>query len=118
MRVLICGSRNWDDPKPIRLVISSLPKDTIVIEGGARGADTIAANLAREYGLVVEEYRAEWSKHPRAAGPIRNRRMLTEGKPEVVYAFYVNKASSRGTANMVMQAKNAGLIVYETEKKL
>lgn len=113
MKVLICGSRDWDNPTPIRELIDDLPRDTIVIEGEARGADKMAAHLAKEAGLQVEPYPADWARYHRAAGPIRNKQMLVEGKPTIVYAFFKDKAKSTGTANMVAQAKKAGIPVVE-----
>lgn len=45
----------------------------------------------------------------KAAGPIRNQRMLDDGKPDRVLAF----PGGRGTANMVKLAKAAGVPVHE-----
>ena len=56
-------------------------------------------------GVVVEEFKADWDKFGRAAGPIRNAQMLREGKPDLVVAF----PGGRGTANMVAQAKARAL---------
>ena len=50
---------------------------------------------------------AEWKKHGKAAGPIRNRKMLQDGKPDLVLAF----PGGRGTANMVELATDAGIRV-------
>ena len=82
-----------------------MPPGSIVIHGGAAGADTIAGELAREYGLDVDEYQADWESFGRRAGPIRNARMLTFGKPDVVYAFHMNDSS--GTRDMVTKAHAA-----------
>jgi hypothetical protein len=117
VRILICGSRNFTNRKVIELVLSKYPKDTIVIEGGAKGADTLAKELAIEMGMKIEEYPAQWKTYHRAAGPIRNTKMLVDGTPEIVYAFYQNKAKSKGTANMVAQAREAGVKVVEYEEE-
>lgn len=109
MRVLICGSRNWTDVIVIRELIDTLAKDTIVITGGALGADTIAEHCARQAELQIEIYRADWQRYGRAAGMIRNRLMLEIGKPDCVYAFQIN--GSRGTENMVTIARKAGVPV-------
>jgi hypothetical protein len=57
--------------------------------------------------LKVERYRADWAKHGRAAGPIRNKQMLEEGKPDLVVAF----PGGQGTANMMSQVREAGVRV-------
>ena len=73
----------------------------VVIHGGARGAD----DLARQWGEIsvgIEgvEFRADWTAHGKAAGMIRNQRMLDEGRPDLVVAF----PGGRGTADMVRRA--------------
>lgn len=110
MRLLICGDRNWTDISFMRNLMKDLPKDTVIIQGCARGADSIAGLLADELDLVQEKYPANWNVHGRAAGPIRNQRMLTEGKPTHCWAFHDDIDHSRGTADMLWRAKTAGLI--------
>ena len=109
MRVLICGDRNWTDRKAIRDFVSGLPFGSVVIEGEAKGADSIARDVAGEQGFMVMPFPANWKLYGRAAGPIRNKQMLTEGKPDLVVAFHNDIDSSRGTANMVDQARKAGI---------
>ncbi len=111
MRVLICGDRKWSDKKPIRAVIDTLPLDAFVITGGARGADTIARELAQERGIRTITYEAEWSKLGLAAGPVRNKTMLYDANPDIVYAFHSDIEQSKGTKNMVKQAQKKGVKV-------
>ncbi len=111
MRILICGDRNWSDRKVIEQVIISFPPETIIIHGGCRGADLIAACWAKVYGLDVIEFPADWKKHGKAAGPIRNQQMLDEGKPEEVWAFHPDISKSKGTKDMVNRARKAGILV-------
>jgi len=115
MRVLICGSRNFIDEVAIAQVINNLDPNDIVIHGCAIGADSIAGLLAKAKGLTVLEFPAQWKRYGKSAGPIRNRQMLTEGKPDLVYAFYQDKKKSRGTKNMVTQTKKAGIKVVENQ---
>lgn len=121
-RVLVCGSRDWDDPEIVRVILdgavalhkSNSRQPMVVIEGAARGADSHAGEWARRHPWDCQllEYPADWDTHGRAAGPIRNKQMLEEGQPTVVFAFSDNLEESRGTANMVAQAKKAGVPVY------
>jgi len=113
-RVLICGSRDFNNKKAIRDVIKKLRKDCTVIEGGAPGADTLARKEAIRADLNFEEYVADWKTYGPKAGPYRNFRMIKEGKPEVVFAFFSGeRQESRGTMNMVMQAKEHGIPVID-----
>jgi hypothetical protein len=115
MRVLICGARDFDDPEAIEKLIATFSSDTVVIHGCADGADTMAGIFAKRYGLEVLEFPARWDIHGKAAGPIRNKEMLDDGKPSKIYAFYRNKFISKGTRNMVMQARKAGIPIWENK---
>lgn len=104
MRILIAGDREWTDNTLIRSVIDELVKQYgkfTLIEGGAKGVDSIATHIAKYvYQLHIEEYAAEWEKLGKKAGPIRNKRMLAEGKPDLVIVFHNDLEGSKGTRNM------------------
>lgn len=106
MRVLVCGGRDYKDRAAVDLVLT-LAKPSVVIHGGAPGADCLAGAWALKNGVAVEAFPADWKKHGRAAGPLRNQRMLDESKPDYVIAF----PGGLGTADMVRRAKAAGLKV-------
>lgn len=112
MRVLVCGSRHFNDYELMEKTLEALGITTI-IEGEARGADRLARRYAERRGLDVLPFPALWDKHGRAAGPIRNTQMLTEGRPELVVAF--RGPNSRGTQNMIDQATKAGVPVKVVE---
>ena len=109
MKILICGNRNWNNRELIRNFLLTLSKDTIIIEGEANGADKIAREEAEKLGMNVERYPAEWDKYGRAAGPIRNTEMREKGKPDKVVAFHNDISKSKGTKNMIEQAKKFGI---------
>lgn len=112
MRVLVCGGRNYDDLVGVSLVLDTMHVQrpfTALIEGGAKGADVCAATWAWHVGVPIERFPADWTTHGKAAGPIRNQRMIDEGKPDLVVAF----PGGRGTADMVRRAKAAGIKVVE-----
>ena len=110
MRVLVCGGRNFTDYKFFKLwmdVRFPIRDDLVIITGMATGADIQAFNWAFEEELEVLKYPANWTKYGRAAGLIRNKQMLDEGKPDLVIAF----PGGRGTADMVSRARKAGVNV-------
>lgn len=82
---------------------------TEILEGGAAGADACAATFGRLKDIRVTTYKADWSEHGPAAGPIRNRKMVMEGKPDLVIAF----PGGRGTADCLFHAREAGIKVIE-----
>jgi predicted Rossmann-fold nucleotide-binding protein len=112
MRVLVCGGRDYGNITRVAQELDALVRlhgPLTVIEGGAAGADQIARTWAYHVGATIHTFQAEWAKHGRAAGPIRNQEMLEKGKPELVLAF----PGGRGTADMVRRAKLAGVPVKE-----
>lgn len=122
MRVLICGSRDFTDSALMLRELSALQGVEVVIEGDSPGADSLAREAARQLGIPVLPFPADWNRHGRAAGPLRNQRMLKEGRPDQVLAFTEDLNSSRGTADMVARARRAGLpvrlISYAGERSL
>lgn len=112
MRVLVCGGRDYTDRDKVFAELDSLHNAhhfTYLIEGGARGADRLAYAWAISHGIHGMEYPAEWDEYGHAAGPIRNRRMLDHGKPDLVVAF----PGGSGTADMIGLARAAGVPVVE-----
>jgi SLOG family YspA-like protein len=118
MILIACGDRCWTDRTLIRRKLARLPRSIVVIEGEARGADTIARQEAERLGLRVIPVSAQWHQYGRAAGPIRNRAMLeklfeltTAPDQRAVWAFHNDLGASRGTADMVRIAEHAGVRV-------
>jgi len=109
IRILICGDRNWTDRRSIESYLSChAPELTTVIHGGAKGADSIAGEIAEKMGMEVEVFPADWKRYGRGAGPIRNRQML-DAHVDLVVWFHLDIESSKGTRNMVTQAMKAGI---------
>jgi len=115
VKILVCGDRNWTHREYLEQVLIALGCEYgypyTIIQGGARGADTMAFYFARDRGLLCETYRAEWTLYGRAAGAIRNAEMLKDGKPDLVVAFHNDLENSKGTKNMVSIARKAGVPV-------
>ncbi len=111
MRVLICGGRTFSDSDLMRTTLEKLIAErgpiTCLIHGAYRGADQLADYWAKKTGTPLERYPAEWHALGPAAGPIRNARMLKQGRPDLVVAF----AGDKGTADMIEKAKRAGVPV-------
>lgn len=108
--MLVCGGRHYHDEARVYATLDRLaPK--VIIEGGATGADLLAQAWAIDHEIHCETYFAEWKKFGRAAGAIRNQRMLTEGRPDMIVAF----PGGKGTADMVRRAQTAGIKVEIVE---
>lgn len=85
---------------------------TCLVHGAAPGADSLAKEWADLRGISSFGFPADWATHGKAAGPMRNQRMLDEGKPNVVIAF----PGGRGTADMTRRARAAGIPVVLISK--
>jgi Protein of unknown function (DUF2493). len=112
MIVLVCGSRDWAEPEFLWRVLDAHHRAkpiTLLIEGEAPGADTMARQWAEDRGVPFAPYPANWDKFGKAAGPIRNAEMLASGKPQLVIAFAHDLDKSRGTRDMVTKARAAGV---------
>lgn len=105
MKLLICGSRYWDNYEYIDYAIDRL-KPSCIIQGGAQGADRIAKIIAEKKNIQVIECPADWDKYGKRAGHIRNGEMLKE-KPDLVIAFIKSGLPNKGTNNMIKQAEDA-----------
>lgn len=113
MKVLVCGSRTWNDWRRLETRLSALPPYTHIIAGGAQGADMMAGQFAIGRKWPFTEIRADWKTHGKAAGPIRNRQMLDllVSPEDFVIAFHEDLEHSKGTKDTVTEATRRGIKV-------
>ena len=109
MKLLVCGSRKWSDAETIRAWLRRMPAGTIVVHGGAAGADTLAGEVARELGFEVRVYPAEGTRFGRSAGPRRNEQMLAAEQPDRALAF-TSMLLGTGTGDMVFRLVLASVV--------
>lgn len=79
----MCGGRDYGDVRrvvqTVRALQNKCARDGLpltVIAGGARGADRLAADVARDLGINVIEIHAQWDTYGRSAGFRRNAEMI------------------------------------------
>lgn len=70
------------------------------------GADYCGEQWAKKNNIPCAKYKADWFKLGKAAGPIRNQRMIDEADALVAFP------GSSGTADVIHRAKDAGLLVW------
>ena len=112
MKLIIAGDRNFTDYRLLEYKVTKIlsrtnMKDVEFISGGARGADRLGEMYARNHGKTPKIYKAEWQKYGKFAGPVRNGKMAREGTHLIAFL----RQNSRGTANMIEQARQNGLKV-------
>lgn len=105
MRIAIIGSRSFDNYK---LVVETLlpykSRITVIVSGGARGADTLGEKWAIENGIETLIFPADWQAHGRKAGYIRNETIVKNC--DGIIAFW--DGVSRGTAHSLTLANTYG----------
>jgi YspA, cpYpsA-related SLOG family len=108
VRVAIVGSREIgceiDRCEEIGDLLDTLPRDTIIVSGGARGIDRIAAQLAGNRGMGVCVHHPDWDGLGKRAGFVRNAKIVDDC--DEVHAWWDGK--SKGTAHTIELARKAG----------
>jgi hypothetical protein len=82
---------------------------TFVISGDCRGPDRQGVLWASLNKIPYDRRRPDWATYGRAAGKRRNGEMITKDGAEALIAIW--DGESRGTADMIEQARRAGLRV-------
>ena len=125
MKVIIAGSREINEYSIIVSAIQESNFDiTEVVSGGARGVDSLAERYANENKITFKKFVAYWNdldlpgvrvktnnqgkKYNVLAGIWRNREMALYG--DALIAIWDGK--SRGTKNMIDEAKKKNLKIY------
>lgn len=111
MKVIVAGGRDFTDSSRMdtelkNLVLNgTLPDDVELVCGMARGADITASHLWYfVYKNPIHNFPAEWDKHGKAAGYIRNTEMAEFA--DFLVAFW--DGTSRGTKHMIETMKAMG----------
>jgi hypothetical protein len=127
IRILVTGSRTWDQPSPVFVALTnawhelSEPQELqplTVVHGGASGVDYWAnqwAVMMQRSGLpvLIEQVDPEWPRYGKQAGPIRNGVMVKRGA-DICLAFPGPPrpdGKRSGTQDCVTQARRAGIPV-------
>jgi len=111
MKVIVCGGRHYADADQLFRILDKLDADlgiVTLIHGDAHGADRLAGSWGQARSKEVIAVPAEWNRYGKAAGHLRNQRML-DMEPDAVIAF----PGGRGTADMMRRAIWAGVPVFD-----
>lgn len=131
--VLFTGDREWLHVEPVARAMETLPSNTVVVHGWAKGLDTVADIVANAMGFRVIRCPAHWRHNEpkcvkvwghcpvdckelegRPAGAIRNHKMYDTYHPVKVIGFHENILESKGTKEMLKyaQKKNCETWLY------
>lgn len=106
MRLIIAGSRTLGLPEVEEALLAFIdkhnPSITEIVSGCAHGVDKAGELIATALlGLPVKRFPADWTRHGKSAGMIRNREMAAYGTALLL----VWDGKSRGSANMLEMAR-------------
>jgi hypothetical protein len=109
--ILVTGSRNFDNYDLIEKALCEHPVENIIlVHGGSKGADLMADFIWKKRGGETIALPAEWSKHGRAAGLIRNEQMIRDYKISNALAFRKGDVS-KGTDHMISLLRKGNIPV-------
>lgn len=120
IRIIASGGRHFADRDRVTRTLQRLnalyligfePEETVLVHGGCTGADTLAAEEAVKLGWRVEAHPADWETHGNAAGPIRNKHMVS-----LSAAYFIAFPGGSGTAHCKRLAKSAGIPVIDIKE--
>lgn len=114
MNIIIAGCRDFNDYELLKKRCDKIIEDIntedpiTIISGGALGADRLGERYAQERGYNIKVFSADWDKHGKSAGPIRNQSMVDIG--DRLIAFWDKK--SKGTEDIITKAFIKSLKTY------
>lgn len=116
MKLIIAGSRSASDIREVYAAVSAAfkhwgrlwEKRSEIVCGMARGADLLGKQFGDEGDMIVREFPADWAKHGKSAGFIRNQEMVDYADA----AIYLWDGKSKGTKDCIDRAKKKGMPIY------
>ena len=108
--IAFTGGRKYNDDIKVYEILKTINPDRVLV-GDADGLDRLVRMFCRRLQIPYHTFKADWDEYGKAAGPIRNKEMLSHG-PGILIAF----PGGRGTENCVKQAKELGLVVLRVEE--
>lgn len=109
MKTIIAGSRLITDYEiVVKAVQAANFTISEVVSGCARGVDKLGERYATEHNIPIHHMPAQWGKLGKKAGVIRNQEMAQYAEQLIA----VWDGQSKGTANMIDEAKSRHLKVF------
>lgn len=114
MKLIVAGPRDYFDAAKFNTALDNFVAEhgdpDMLIQGGARGVDSLAAQWAALHDIPMVAVDADWNQYGRRAGPMRNIEMSKIGD-----TLFAVDHQTRGTQNMIRTARKAGLKVFTVD---
>lgn len=111
---VVTGGRKWRDYSSLARALGEY-RPNLIVQGGANGADSLAREYAQNNCVTLMTFHANWPKHGKAAGPMRNEQMLAWARSyvDLTRSVYAEPSDLRlfafpgglGTTNCIETAK-------------
>lgn len=117
MKLIIAGGRDYQFDEEDEFILNAIlgsgnRRITEVVSGGAKGADRGGELWAKHWNIPIKRFPADWDKHGKKAGPIRNEEMAKYADAVILFP------GGRGTANMLVNAIKHDLKIYDLRLKV
>lgn len=122
MKIIIAGGRDFNNYDLLVKEVSHILTTSLVhiplnefeiVSGTASGTDKLGEKFSKDYKLKLKQFPADWTKHGKSAGYIRNKQMAEYA--DALIAFW--NGESKGTQHMINSAREKGLIIYKISYK-
>lgn len=116
MKIVVAGSRSITNKN---LVYQCIEKSNVaiteIVSGCARGVDSLAEAYAADHDIQIMPFWADWPKHGKSAGPIRNKEMAEYADAAII----VWDGQSNGAQNMIENMRSVGkrVILWDSRGK-
>lgn len=108
--ILVAGSRNFINAERLAQILAeNVGADDTIVEGGAKGVDTMARDWAEAREINIVEFIPDWAKYGRAAGPKRNDAMTAFIAECGGKAVFIWDGKSKGTKQCIGSAMKRGI---------
>jgi len=112
--IIVCtGGRDHDEPTVVEMTLLDLNPKGVIVGDCSTGVDLYVRTLCDYNKILYTVFKADWSKHGKSAGPLRNKEMVKMGK--MLGATLVAFKGGKGTANCIKEAENVGLTIMRVE---
>ena len=105
-KLLVTGGRSFRDWPHVWRELDRIAPSLIIVGDCKTGVDATVRRWGSVHSVRVVVFEADWDTHGKAAGPIRNQKMVDE-EPDLCLAFH----GGRGTEDCVRRAQKAGIEV-------
>lgn len=105
MKLGIIGSRSFSDYDLLCKEVSKFEDITLIISGGASGADLLGERYAREHKIPTRIFYPDWKKYGSRAGFLRNSDIVRSSEHIIIFWDGI----SRGSQDSINKAKELNI---------